>query len=347
MIHTLYQALPNARLDIIGGNGGGAEHLLYNSRLIGKTHLLPINAPRSQKIAFYRHLQAEAYDAALLPFDACPPSLFWGTFLAKIPRRVCHYLSPAHHWQRVLKQNLQRMFLPKTHFVPLPPQRHEIDLNYDLLQTLIGKTLERSYNTHIEPPTTTQALDRYGLHSKQYICIQTGAANGLYSVKVWHPERFVEIINFLLEKQDLPIVLLGDKGDLNTTLQPILRAFEQEPRVVNTAGQTTLDELMVLLANTNLLLCHDSGSMHLADAMQIPLLVLFGPSDLDRARPLKATSHVLVSQTPYTKILAHFAMNESALHAQNIGHAAMDGITVDMVKSKLIELLNMAPFQGA
>ena len=84
-----------------------------------------------------------------------------------------------------------------------------------------------------------------------------------------------------------------------------MQVFEQDERIINTAGRTSIEELKNLLFHAQLIICHDSGVMHIADALQKKLIALFGPSDYSRVKPLRETAHCLFSNTKYLNV-KHF-----------------------------------------
>jgi len=63
-------------------------------------------------------------------------------------------------------------------------------------------------------------------------------------------------------------------------------------------GTTTLRESMALLERCSLLVCNDSGIMHLAAAMQIPLVALFGPQSPVKFGPWGEKCRVLYKAYP-------------------------------------------------
>ncbi len=90
---------------------------------------------------------------------------------------------------------------------------------------------------------------------------------------------------------DLPIVLFGTANDL-----PITTAIAEGfgPRVENLAGRTTLPDYCARLAACTLLVTNDTGGMHLANALGVPLLALFGPTNPVRTQPVFAAPvHIL------------------------------------------------------
>jgi len=230
----------------------------------------------------------------------------------------------ASQWTLVkkLKKNKSREIL-----VPHLRGHHDIDANFDLLQATIDSPVLRQYQCFIAIDSDERAIDRFGLVDTEYVCLQPGAASGLETPKKWETERFVELSTLLYERDGLTPVLIGDRGDLERTI-----ANTYWPNyVVNTAGRTSLGELIALLNGAVSVVAHDSGVMHIANALDIHLVALYGPTDSSRTRPLGRLSRVLFSDTKYKEIMFSSNLSEKKLAEQIPCGAAMEGISVEQV----------------
>lgn len=331
MIQTWKNLYPEDELHLIAGNGFGAEHLLHHSELITQTHILQHTSGISKKIKFFLKLRSERFDIMLLPFDAQPNFLRIGSYIAGIPKRIMH-LHP-----NLLKKQIAcaatLLFCPATQFVPVIAGRHETDLNLDLFACYHQQPFENQFSTHIALSAPTNVLQQFQLSSKPYILIQPGAANGMYSVKVWPTHRFAALIAQLhhLYGNKYDVVLCGDEGDNKKWVTPLLKLLPDAIEITNTAGKTTLPDLMHLIANAALVICHDSGVMHIADALSKPLIALYGPTDYTRTQPLKPTSTVLYSKTAHFAAMYNFGKTEADLAHEGVNQQAMEGIKVETV----------------
>ncbi len=112
------------------------------------------------------------------------------------------------------------------------------------------------------------------------IGINPGAAYG--SAKCWPPERFTALCQKLLSKHQLSIVFFGDSQTSNL-VRDICQSLPKN--VINLAGKTTLRQLMALIAQCNAFLTNDSGPMHIASALQVPLVAIFGSTSEVKTGP--------------------------------------------------------------
>jgi ADP-heptose:LPS heptosyltransferase len=80
---------------------------------------------------------------------------------------------------------------------------------------------------------------------------------------------------------------------------------------VNIAGQTTVDEVSAIIKYARLLVCHDSGQMHIGNAHGTPLIALYGPTDDIFTAPKAATSRMLRVPLPCAPCMKNFAKTEA------------------------------------
>jgi len=339
---TFKNLYPHAQIDIMVNSPHGIKALMAENAHINHMHVLALNSSYYQKMQFFRQqLRPIGYKALFLPFDANHNFLSIGSYIAGIPQRIRHIRLPNSQLKAAATIAQKYLCYPNTTFVPLLAHRHEIDLNYDLLSAFHQNVFTRHYQTQLAVPhNTPQTLAQFGVTAQQYLIIQCCAANGLYPAKIWPPQRFITLLQQLLQQYPhYKLVLVGDKGDYKASVQYIAQQFTHHAQVVVTAGQTSIAQLTSLLTQAKLVLCHDSGVMHMADALATPVLALYGPTDFTRTKPLKASSHLLFSETPHFAAMYNFKLSEKQLQEHGIKHAAMEGISVQQVMQKIRQLL--------
>lgn len=99
------------------------------------------------------------------------------------------------------------------------------------------------------------------------------APGALHLTKQWVPERFAETAERLSKGR--PVVLIGAAADASAADRVMQNVKGPS---LNLAGQTTLREMMLVLHRGSLLLTNDSGAMHVAAALGVPTVALFGPT---------------------------------------------------------------------
>ncbi|MGR3951762.1 MAG: lipopolysaccharide heptosyltransferase II [Chlamydia sp.] len=196
---------------------------------------------------------------------------------------------------------MRRPFL--THPVPKRLDEsacHDVEQYRKLLKPIIGSSpdskspqmrLSVSFNEKI---AMKQLLEKNFSTTSDYhriILINPGAAYG--SAKCWPLPSFRAVIELLLEEKKNRIFILGDQSMLQLG-RDVTHGFP--PSVQNLAGKTALRELMALISLANVTLSNDSGPMHIASALDRPLVALFGSTDPYRTGPFNG-GKVLYKQT--------------------------------------------------
>jgi heptosyltransferase-2 len=108
--------------------------------------------------------------------------------------------------------------------------------------------------------------------------------------KRWLPERFAEVARSIAEQRPVQWILFGTAADQERGAA-IASALGE--RCVNRIGQTTLDELASELGECALLLTNDTGTMHLATLVGVPVVAVFGSTEPRLTGPL-GTGHDII-----------------------------------------------------
>ncbi|UTW66630.1 glycosyltransferase family 9 protein [bacterium SCSIO 12643] len=112
--------------------------------------------------------------------------------------------------------------------------------------------------------------------SNQYIVINPNSSD-LREERRWEKSKFIELTRRILnELPEYEVLLIGSKGEASY-VNEISDAINH-PRLINTAGKTTLKELISIISHTSLLITNDTGPMHLAFCAKSPTVCLYGPS---------------------------------------------------------------------
>lgn len=106
------------------------------------------------------------------------------------------------------------------------------------------------------------------------VLIHPGAAYG--SAKRWFPERYAEVADRLIESLGCRIALIGSASEI-ALAERVRQGMRHRPAVLT--GKTDLPTLMGLIATCSLFISNDSGPMHLAAALGVRQVSLFGSTD--------------------------------------------------------------------
>jgi len=340
LIKAIHNEYKGCQLDLIFGYPWGAENVLRDSELISNEYWLSPRNSLIKKIKMFKVLRRQKYDLVILPFDSSPSFILIlsGLFLnhSKI---ICHSFFYSSSLKMRLKQTFINLFLRDLIWVPLLKDRHEINLNLDLLQAATITPVTSDCKTIIN--WKIEDISHFNL-PELFLVIQPSAANGAPTPKIWSPENFnILIEEFLLKFTEMKVVLVGDYGDL-MSLKGL--KFLSNNNVINLLGKTSFNELCVVLNDAQVVIAHDSGIMHVANALQAPLIALYGPTDFTRTAPLANSTRVLHSKTECWRKMYGFMNSEKQLEAQYSNYYCMSGISVNQVMDLLkITLQEKAP----
>ncbi len=117
-------------------------------------------------------------------------------------------------------------------------------------------------------------------------------------MKAWEEKKFGELIVLLKATFGLTPVLVGDEKDRGANERVIEEAKQRDrdgkmDSIVNLAGITPLADLCQLLKRASLFVGVDSGIMHLASSLDIPVVGIFGPTDPSQVGPQNKKSVVV------------------------------------------------------
>ncbi len=229
--------------------------------------VLPINPDSFFSVV--RTIRRQAlFDVAILFPNSLRAALeVWS---AGIPRRVGF---PGHHRRWLLNQ-----IVPEEE--RRGPIRHQV-YRYLHLSRELGAPHALAELRKFLPRIKTN-----GAPAKVGLC--PGAEYG--PAKRWIPERFAEVALAITEHRAVQWVLFGTAADAERGA-PIANALGSH--CVNRIGQTTLEELSAELAECALLLTNDTGTMHLATLIGVPVVAVFGSTEPRLTGPL-GTGHEII-----------------------------------------------------
>lgn len=205
------------------------------------------------------------FDVAVLFTNSLRSAL--EAWLAGIPRRVGY----AGHRRSAL---LNQVIRPPKKAPRHPP--HHAD-RYWRIAERCGAVVPPPMPTAWHPPA-----------GESVIGLCPGAEYG--PAKRWPTERFREVIRAMGE----PVrwVIVGTQADAPLAAE-IAAGL---PNVTDLTGKTSLEELMVELSGVSALLTNDTGTMHLADFLGVPLVAVFGSTEPALTGPRGSRSHVIRRQ---------------------------------------------------
>jgi heptosyltransferase II len=235
-----------------------------------------------------QELRAQKFDVALLlqnAFDAA-----WLAWRAGIPERIGY----ARDGRSLLLT--KRIAVPKSGEIPAHEQFYYLELvrragwiNSLPNEPFIGLTVSAEDRARAEAILRASGA-RPGVAR---IAIGAGASYG--SAKCWPPERFGGFVNRFRQHTDADVILFGTAAEqrVSEAITPGINGPS-----ISLVGATAIADLAALLSRCQLFVGNDSGAMHVAAAVGLPVVAIFGPTDPNGTAPVTPRCTV-VQEKPY------------------------------------------------
>jgi len=195
-----------------------------------------------------------------------PRASVWDASPRKFPEET-----RKHAWQGAREGS----WLAYTHHIPVPTlDLHAVDryLSVGPLLGLDDGAADFSFPIPGEATKRIDALmDYYDAGNKKLAVLAPGT---IWETKGWRSDGFAEVARHFLQ-QGFAVTLIGAARE-RALCDEVARLA---PGAVNLAGETTLSELAALIRRSTISITNDSGPMHLAVAVDLPVVSIFGPTD--------------------------------------------------------------------
>ena len=256
LIRAIKQVFSQATLDVLViPQTAGA--LANNSHI---DQLILFDKRRQKWPAFkdvLRILKARHYDLAISPHSSFTTGLLLK--LSGIPQRVGFKRLPI------------RYFL--TQQVTMPQADFTIEKYLALLQPFSNQSFP--IQTELFPSEADKELAKRLMQKldkgKPTIAIAPGS---VWPTKRWPAKYYTQLTANL--KQPFNLIFIGSKEEQDLCQQIIDQA--RAKRAINLAGELSILQSAAVIANCDLMICNDSGALHLANAMQTDVFAFFGPT---------------------------------------------------------------------
>lgn len=234
---------------------------------------------------FYKlimELRAERFDMAVLLQNAFHAA--WIAYLARIPIRVGY-----------ATQGRASLL---THSVEVPPAVHFGHQSHYYLQLLYRAGLaerpapfERIRLTvhPAEKNWASRYIKGVGLAGPRFLIgLSPGAAYG--PAKRWLPERYAQLGDRLIGALHGDVLIFGAPAE-RSLAEAIAQAMRHTPIIV--AGETSVRQWVALLSQCRVVITNDSGAMHVAAALGVPTVAIFGSTDPAATGPVSPRARVV------------------------------------------------------
>jgi len=250
-VNALQRALPDAEVTWF------TSPLTYSllHRMPG-VQFVVVDKPRSisDYCAFYRHYRERDFDVVLAMQANLRINLLYPTLRA--PLKI--------GFDRTRAREGQWLFCNKR--IPFH-DNHLVDSFLSFVEVLTGRAVEASWDLPIDDSDHAWANDQLQHLPRPLIAIHPYASK---AERNWLPERYAEVI----QKASGSIVLTGGNSQAELALCEGLTRSASD-RTLNLCGKTSPKQLAALLGKVDVLIAPDTGSVHIARAMDTPVIGLY------------------------------------------------------------------------
>jgi heptosyltransferase-2 len=237
---------------------------------------------------FAQELRVEKFDAALLlqnAFDAA-----WLAWRAGVPERIGY----ARDGRSLLLT--KAVPTPRAGEIPTHEQFYYLELlrRAGWTEKLDGEEfISLTVSAESKRKVCERLVAAGARANAMRVAVGAGASYG--SAKCWAPERFADVANRLMAQFDADVILFGTGAEAQVSAA-ISAAMQRPP--IDLVGKTSVAELPALLSQCHLFVGNDSGAMHVAAAVGLPVVAVFGPTDPYGTAPVTPRC-TIVQEKPY------------------------------------------------
>lgn len=317
MIRTLRASIPDSKITVVV-LPNGAKDVLDGSPLVDKV----IEMDSKQIIKDIRHNFPDLTIAAT----------HRGFMRAKEAFRTGAFWRLGFKYDHRNRKDTSFLF---TQSVNYEEAKHEVEQGLDLIRPLGFPEIRELY-MHVEDSDREfadkllldEGIDKNDLVFGLYTGLDPSNPKG----RCWHLDRFAELGDRIIEKYKCKIIIVGGAGE-KPTAEKLSELMQNKPVILT--GKTTLRQVAAVAERCRLFISSDGGLMHVASAMGVPVIGIFGPTDWVSHAPYG--KKCLVVKSDYHCSPCHKPHREMA----KCDHfSCLENISVDMVIEAVNNVLN-------
>jgi heptosyltransferase-1 len=314
-LSSLRASFPNAHITwlvrnefapLIENNKNLTNIIMFDRKLLGKWYYTP--GAFAALVRFIRQLRKPEFDLVIDLQGLFRTALF--AWLTKSKKRFG------------MKTAREFAHLFYTHLVPPPADsQHLVDYYAEVVAAAGAETITTDFN--LVCPTNAEReiislLAAQNIEPNRYAVLVPGSA---HVEKCWPEKNFATLAEKLAEDFDLKSIAVGTSRE-----KPIVHKINSTARVTvaDFAGTTDIPKLIALLKNAAIVVSNDTGPGHIAAALGVPLVMIFGPTNPARIEPYRR---------PQT-IAAVDRQNRGSQIRNNHPKYRIDAVSIELVLQK-------------
>lgn len=258
LIRATAELYPQAKIDVMVVSE--AAILLKNNHFVQE---VIVDEKRKNvllsTLQLIKQIKSKHYDLVISPHSSFRTHLI--LYLSKIPERIGFNRGSA------------KWMLTKRIEHPVGP--HKIVKNLGLLKPLTDREFDLQTELFPSDKDKQKAEELLkALSGKTLIAIAPGS---IWQTKCWQLKSYITLCRKLIDS-NYGIILIGGESDKFLCEEIENSIPKDNTKLINLAGVTNLLESAAVIKKCSLMICNDSGAMHIANAMQTRVFAFFGPT---------------------------------------------------------------------
>ena len=183
---------------------------------------------------------------------------------------------------------------------------------------------------YLNPEVSEKMHTELSKYKRPLVVLNAGHVFAKRQGRTYPVEKWIELGNKIQEKYDGTILITGVKVD-----EEILKPLEQIKNSVSFVSKLSLDENSALIKNSDILISGDSGPLHIASALGVKALGLFGSMPIERTGPCGENCSVVVSPmecAPCNHIKCKYLKGTGELYSPCMKMIEVENIMVEVDK---------------
>lgn len=169
-----------------------------------------------------------------------------------------------------------------TNPVPYAGEKHMVEFYLDLVRAIGADTPDRSPVFHLPAEShawarTFLAAAGHARGEQPLVALSPGRSEAWHFIR-WAEDNFVATGAALHERFGARLLLVGGPAERAISERMVAALRARGIAAIDAVGRSDLRQSAALLAECDLLVCNDSGPMHVAAAVGTPTLAIFGPT---------------------------------------------------------------------
>lgn len=283
-LEAIKEYLPQASFTLLHGDDRGCHEVVTGGGLFDEYVVVERDAGWWTRLKWIHTLYKEKYDLIISEFHNNNLFMRLLTILSGARYRLGHVTSPGwnNNWDWIYN-------LP----VKMNKNQHERDRYLELAYALGIRKVDKRPSVYVgsnDKDFAKKFLTSCGINNRdKIVSVQFGVSPGM-RWKQWSLTNYRKLCDMILELPNTKVILHGSPSEVDM-INSVVGKMHKKPVIA--AGKTSVKQAAAIIKESDLLICNDSGLMHIAVAAATPVVAIYGPTDHTRTAPL-GNNHVVV-----------------------------------------------------